>query len=410
MAKEKKKLGLIPKLLIAIILGIIVGQMKFLPDFVLQIPVTVSSLFSSILNFFIPLMIVGFVVKGIADLSDGAGKLLGVTTGLSYLSTIIAGFVAYFTAITLFPLFIGNQSATSIEETSEGLAPLFEVAVDPMFSVTAAIVFAFMFGLGISWLRNKHQRTSMYEFFIDFQMIINYVLKGFVVPFLPIYIFGNIVNLSYTGTIVSVLSVFWRVFIIVLVLHFIMLSIWFIIAGTYSGKNPLKLIKNQVPAYLTAVGTQSSAATIPVNLEVARKNGVSKKIREFVIPFGATAHLLGSITTVISCVTAVLIMNDMPHGFTMMAGFIFVLGIAMVAAPGAPGGAIMSALPFMFMVGIDPAGSLANLLITLYIAQDSFGTATNISGDNAIALIIDKMFSKHIIQESEEDKNPIVNE
>jgi len=394
--KKKKKIGLIPKLLIALVLGAIVGQMTFLPQVILQIPVTISSIFSSILNFFIPLMIVGFIVKGVSDLSEGAGKLLGLTTGMAYLSTIIAGFMAYFVGSFVFPFFIDGQTVDNISEEGAGLQALFEIPVDPMFSVTAAIVFAFMFGIGVSWLRNTKQSYVMYNFFDEFADVINLVLKGFIVPLIPVFIFGNVVNLSYTGTLVSVVSVFWRVFIVVLSLHFVLLFVWYLIAGSYTGKNPFTLIKHQIPAYLTAVGTQSSAATIPVNLETSRKNGVTKKIRDFVIPFGATVHLLGSIITVTSCVLAVLMIYDMPYNFGILSGFILILGIAMVAAPGAPGGAIMSALPFLGIVGIDPSGTIASLLITLYLAQDSFGTAANISGDSAIALVVDKIFVKHI--------------
>jgi len=196
-----------------------------------------------------------------------------------------------------------------------------------------------------------------------------------------------------------VLSIFWKVFVIVIVLHLSYVSLMFFTAGSYAGKNPLTLIKNQIPGYVTAIGTQSSAATIPVNVECARKNGVSKQIRDFVVPLCATIHLAGSIITITSCVTAVLLMYDLPHGFGLMAGFIAMLGVAMVAAPGAPGGAIMSALPFLTLVGIDPTGTIGQLLVTLYLTQDSFGTAANVSGDNAIAVVVDKIYHKYIIRQ-----------
>lgn len=391
MAKEKKSLGLIPKLILAIVLGALVGQMTFLPDVVLQIPVTFSSIFGNILNFFIPLMIVGFIVKGIADLSEGAGKLLAATTGLSYLSTIIAGITALFVVSWVFPMFI-NESTSIVDTSGAELEPLFEVAVPVMFEVTTAIVFAFIFGISISWLRTEKNSYTMYNFFDELNIIVNLTLEKFIIPLLPFFIFGNFVNLSYAGTFTTILSVFWRVFLIILALHWVFIILWFVLAGSYAGKNPITLTKNQIPAYLAAVGLQSSAASIPFSLEAAEKNGVSKKIRDFVIPFCATAHLMGSTITITSCVVAVLMMNGMPYDFGIMAPFIMILGVAMVAAPGAPGGAIMAALPFLYMVGIDPSGGMATLLISLYIAQDSFGTAANISGDNAIALVIDKLF------------------
>ena len=395
MAKKKKSIGLIPKLILAIVLGAIVGQMTFLPEFILQIPVTFSSIFGNILNFFIPLMIVGFIVKGIADLSDGAGKLLAATTGLSYLSTIIAGVTALLVATTIFPMFI-DQGTSFVDTSGSELAPIFEVAIPPMFEVTTAIVFAFIFGICISWLRTEKDSYVMYDFFDEFNQTVVVTLEKFIVPTLPFFIFGNFVNLSYAGTFTTILSVFWRVFLIIIALHWVFIILWFVIAGSYTGKNPVTLVKNQIPGYLAAVGLQSSAATIPFSLEIAEKNGVSAKIRDFVIPFCATAHLMGSTITITSCVTAVLMMNGMSYSLTTMVPFIMTLGIAMVAAPGAPGGAIMAALPFLFMVGLDPSGSAATLLVSLYIAQDSFGTATNISGDNAIVLIVDKWFSKTI--------------
>ena len=397
---KRIKLGLVTKLLIAIILGIIFGQLAFLPDFIIQIPVTISSLFSSLLSFIIPLMIIGFVVVGIADLTQGAGKLLGLTTVLAYASTLIAGIIAYFVAVNLFPLFIDASLSKAVIGNQPSLEPLFSIPIEPMLDVTSAIVFSFMFGICISWLKGQGKGETMYNFFSEFSLIISKLLNSFIIPGLPFFIFGNFVNLSYTGSVFSILSIFWKVFAIVIGLQLILVSLFFVIAGLYAKKNPFTMIKNQIPGYVTAIGTQSSAATIPVNLEVAKKNGVSAQIREFVIPLCATIHLLGSIVTVTSCVTAVLLIYNMPVHFGMMAGFIAMLGVAMIAAPGAPGGGIMSALPFMTMVGIDPTGVLGNLLITLYLTQDSFGTAANISGDNAIAVIVDKVYYKHILKKS----------
>ncbi|MDN5372066.1 MAG: hypothetical protein PWR19_1112 [Carnobacterium sp.] len=397
---KRIKLGLVTKLLIAIILGIIFGQLDFLPDFIIQIPVTISSLFSSVLSFIIPLMIIGFVVVGIADLTQGAGKLLGLTTVLAYASTLISGMIAYFVAVNLFPLFIDASLSKAVVGDQPSLEPLFSIPIEPMLDVTSAIVFSFMFGICISWLKGQGKGETMYNFFSEFSLIISKLLNSFIIPGLPFFIFGNFVNLSYTGSVFSILSIFWKVFAIVIGLQLILVSLFFVIAGLYAKKNPFTMIKNQIPGYVTAIGTQSSAATIPVNLEVAKKNGVSAQIREFVIPLCATIHLLGSIVTVTSCVTAVLLIYNMPVHFGMMAGFIAMLGVAMIAAPGAPGGGIMSALPFMTMVGIDPTGVLGNLLITLYLTQDSFGTAANISGDNAIAVIVDKVYYKHILKKS----------
>lgn len=390
---QKRGSNLVLKLVIAIIIGIILGQLQFIPDSVLGVLVTLSSLFSNFLNFIIPLMIVGFVVKGIADLTEGAGKLLGITAATAYLSTLVAGSIAYFVASNLFPAFITPELVAKVTSAGEGIKPYFSIPLKPMIDVTAAIVFAFIMGISISGLRNHGKGMALYEIFADFEEIIVGVLNSIIIPLLPIYIAGNFANMSRSGAVFSVLNVFWKVFIVVIAMHLIYTACLFFVFGTYAGKNPIALIRNQVPGYMTAIGTQSSAATIPVNLKCAEKNGVSEDIRNFVVPLCATIHLAGSMITITSCATAVLLMYNMPMGFTMIFGFIAMLGIAMVAAPGAPGGAIMSALPFLPMVGITTE-VLQQLMITLYITQDSFGTAANVSGDNAIAIFIDKIYSK----------------
>ena len=396
---KKKKLGLVPKLIIAIILGILVGQMRFLPEGLLRLPVTFSSIFSTFLSFIIPLMILGFVVVGISDLTEGAGKLLGMTTVLAYGSTLAAGVLSYLMASAFFPSFIGESLVEKISGSGEGLSTLFSIPLSPLLDVTGAIVFSFVMGVGISSLKSKGSGKYLYGFFKEFSEIISNVLSAVIIPFLPVYIFGNFLNLSYSGSVFSILSIFWKVFLLIIALHLLYVGFLFFVAGGVSGKNPWMLLKNQIPGYVTAVGTQSSAATIPVNVECARKNGVSKEIREFVVPLCATIHLAGSIITITSCVTAVLLIYDLPHGISLMATFIATLGVAMVAAPGAPGGAIMSALPFLTLLGIDPTGTMGQLLITLYLTQDSFGTAANVSGDNALAILVETFHKKSLLKE-----------
>lgn len=388
-------LGLVPRIILAIIVGIVLGQLGFIPEWFIRTLVTLSSIFSSFLNFIIPLMIVGLIVKGISDLSEGAGKLLGITVGISYTSTLLAGSLAYIMAVTIFPMFITADTVSQVAGTGEGLTPFFEIPLAPMFDVTMAIIFAFMMGLGISWLKSVQPEEGrvVYNFFSGFEKIIMKVLEVIVIPFLPIYIMGNFANLSYSGAVFSILSVFWRVFILVIALHLIYVSAMFILFGGIAGKNPLTLIKNQVTGYMTALGTQSSAATIPVNVEVSRRNGVSEKIGNFVVPLCATIHLAGSMITITSCAMAVMMMYDLPYSFTTILSFIAVLGVAMVAAPGAPGGAIMAALPFLPIVGIV-TDTMQQLMISLYITQDSFGTAANVSGDNAIAVLVDHIYKK----------------
>ena len=390
---SKKKIGLVPKLIIGIIAGILIGS--FAPEFLVKVLVTASSLFSAFLKFLIPFIIIGFVTAGIADLATGAGKLLGVTTGIAYGSTIVAGTLAFIVASLIFPSFIDPSVASQIGDPEAGmLEPIFTIPLSPMVDVTAAIVFSFTMGLGISALRNNDKGEILYNLFQEFQEIITKVLSTIIIPLLPIYIAGTFANITYAGQVWNILSIFWRVYLVVIPLHIVYLIIQFTTAGFVTGKNPLKMLKNQIPGYLKAVGTQSSAATIPVNVECAKNNGVSKEIREFCVPLCATIHLSGSIISVTSFAVAVLMMNGMDHGFSTVFPFILMLGIAMVAAPGAPGGAIMSALPFLPMIGIPSDGGLASLMIALYLTQDSFGTAANVSGDNAIAAVVDHLNKK----------------
>lgn len=390
---EKKNIGLIPKLIMAIIIGIVIGT--YMPRELVQILVTASSLFSTFLKFVIPFIILVFVTAGIADLSLGAGKLLGATTIISYVSTVIAGLLAFILIKTLFPFFMDPSLASKIGDPEAGMLPaIFSIPLKPMIDVTAAIVFAFMMGLGISALRKNNKGEVLYKIAFDFQSIIQMVIAKAIIPLLPLYIAGTFANIAFAGQVMNILSVFWKVYIVVMSIHLIYVTLQFTVAGMYAKKKPIEMMKNQIPAYLTAVGTQSSAAAIPVNIDCAEKNGISKQIREFVIPLCATIHLSGSIISIVSFSVAVLMMNGMDSSINIVLPYIMMLGIAMVAAPGAPGGAVMSALPFFPMVGIPADGGLASLIIALHITQDSFGTAANISGDNAIAVAVDALNNK----------------
>ncbi len=390
MSTEKKGLGLVPKLIIGIIAGILVGL--FLPEVLVRILVTVASIFSLFLKFVIPFIILGFVVCGIADLTQGAGKLLGIITALAYGSTILAGSIAYTVATNLFPKILGDGIANEVGDPSAGmLSSYFSIPLEPMIDVTAAIVLAFVLGIGISYLRGQGKGETMYNLFNDFQEIILKVLNTIIIPFLPIYIAGTFANITYAGQILTIMNLLWKVFCTAIPLQLCYLFVLFCIAAAFGKKNVFTLIKNQVPAYLTAVGTQSSAATIPVNVACAEKNGVSKQIREFVVPLCATIHLAGSITSLTCFSIALLYINGMDYSLGIFFPFLLTLGIAMVAAPGAPGGAVMSALPFLPMIGIAVDSPIATLMIALYLTQDSFGTAANVSGDNALAVIMDEI-------------------
>lgn len=382
---KKIKLGLLPKIIIAIILGIGAGTIS--PDMPVRVFVTFNSLFSEFLGFLIPLIIVGLVTPAIADIGKGAGKLLVVTTLLAYGATIFSGFLSYGVSQTIFPSLISSN--VQIEQISEaqGIKPFFTVSIPAPLNVMTSLVMAFTLGLGIANLNTQ----SLKDMFGEFRDIITKTIQVVVLPLLPIYIFGIFFNMTHSGEVFKVLTMFVKIIGVIFVMHIFLLLFQYAIAGIFAKKNPLRLLSRMMPAYFTALGTQSSAATIPVTLRQTILNGVNKDIAGFVIPLCATIHLSGSTMKIVACAIALMMMQGIGYDFQSIAGFIFMLGITMVAAPGVPGGAIMAALGILSsMLGFDDK-SLA-LMIALYIAMDSFGTACNVTGDGALAVIINRLW------------------
>ena len=382
---KKLHIGLLPRNIIAIALGILLGN--FLPGGMVRFFVTFNGIFSEFLNFSIPLIIVGLVTVAIADIGKGAGKLLLITALIAYGATLFSGFLSYFTGVTVFPYLI--ESGVPLEEVSEaqGILPFFSVAIPPLMNVMTALVLAFMLGLGLAQLKNDTLKHAAR----DFQEIIIRMISAVILPLLPIYIFGIFLNMTHSGQVFSVLMVFIKIIGVIFLLHIFLLVFQYCIAALFVRKNPFKLLGRMMPAYFTALGTQSSAATIPVTLEQTKKNGVSSDIAGFVIPLCATIHLSGSTLKIVACALALMMMQGIPFDFPLFAGFIFMLGITMVAAPGVPGGAIMASLGILqSMLGFDESAQA--LMIALYIAMDSFGTACNVTGDGAIALVVDKIY------------------
>ena len=382
---KKLNIGLLPRIIIAIALGILLGN--FLPGGMVRFFVTFNGIFSEFLNFSIPLIIVGLVTVAIADIGKGAGKLLLITALIAYGATLFSGFLSYFTGVTVFPYLI--ESGVPLEEVSEaqGILPFFSVAIPPLMNVMTALVLAFMLGLGLAQLKNDTLKNAAR----DFQEIIIRMISAVILPLLPIYIFGIFLNMTHSGQVFSVLMVFIKIIGVIFLLHIFLLVFQYCIAALFVRKNPFKLLGRMMPAYFTALGTQSSAATIPVTLEQTKKNGVSSDIAGFVIPLCATIHLSGSTLKIVACALALMMMQGIPFDFPLFAGFIFMLGITMVAAPGVPGGAIMASLGILqSMLGFDESAQA--LMIALYIAMDSFGTACNVTGDGAIALVVDKIY------------------
>lgn len=398
---KKHEIGLVPKLIIAIVIGILIGQ--FLPESVCRFVVTLSGIFGSFLKFVIPLMILAYVTMGIADLSQGAGKLLLITVLIAYGSTLVAGSGSYLVSSTLFPSFISADALAQIEATAgNSVDSFFSIALPPVIDTLSAVVLAFILGLCMSAMRGKEIGDTLYNSFKDFSTIIDKVLHKAIIPLLPLFICGTFVDMTKSGRTFVILGILWKVFLVVIIMHLVIITIQFAVAGAISKKNPFVLIKNQIPAYTTAIGTQSSAATIPVNLECAKNDGVSEEIRNFVVPLCANIHMAGSMITIVACATAVCLMNEIPIGFHTVVPFIMTLGVAMVASPGAPGGSIMTALPFLYMIfGKDLGntdGPICALMVALYITQDSFGTACNVSGDNAIGVVVEAIYQKFILK------------
>mgnify|MGYP004602521981 FL=1 len=384
---KKFKFGLLPKIIVAIILGICLGM--FTPETPVRIFVTFNGLFSEFLGFLIPLIIVGLVTPAIAEIGKGAGKMLLVTAMLAYGATIFSGFLTYGVGESVFPSLISDDLKLTQISQADGVKPYFTVAIPASLNVMTSLVMAFTFGLGIAHLGTQ----SLKNVFSEFRDIITMTIQSVVLPLLPIYIFGIFFNMTFSGEVFKVLSVFVKIIGVIFIMHIFLLILQYTIASIFVHKNPLRMLGRMMPAYFTALGTQSSAATIPVTMRQTILNGVHKDIAGFVIPLCATIHLSGSTMKIVACALALMMMQGMAYDFQMIAGFIMMLGITMVAAPGVPGGAIMAALGILSsMLGFDQQ-ALA-LMIALYIAMDSFGTACNVTGDGALALIVDKCFGK----------------
>lgn len=379
--------NLLFKVVIAILLGTILGL--FIPTSVGQIFATFNGFFDQLLKFLIPLIIVGLIVPAIAKLGQSAGKLLLYTVLLAYGSTLIAGFSSYFVSMTIFPSLLENQINAPVATTDEGLTPYFIIEFPPFFDIMPALVFAFLIGIGLS----RFQNSTLRKVAMDFEQVITFLIERLIIPLLPLFIFGIFLDMTYSGKILVIFNVFLKVIAVIFVMHVIWLLLQYIVAGAISRRNPFRLLRTMLPAYFTALGTQSSAATIPVTLKQAKLAGIQEDIANFSIPLGAAIHLAGSMLKIVSCVVAIMLMQGMPINFIHMVGFICMLGVTMVAAPGVPGGAIMAAIGIIAsMLGFSLEDQA--LMISLYIAMDSFGTACNVMGDGAIAPILETIYKK----------------
>ncbi|CAM3697794.1 dicarboxylate/amino acid:cation symporter [Rheinheimera salexigens] len=377
-------MSLVLKLIAGIVLGILAGL--YAPVWLVQLLLTFKGLFGELLFFTIPLLILFFITSGIAALPRNSGKLLGRTLTIAYLSTVVAGTVAFFVASLVVPMFTTAAQHTA-SVTGTIIEPFLRMDIPPVFGVMTALALAFIFGLGIA----STQAEQLKKISDQGRDIIQLLLEKVIIPLLPLYIAGEFAQMAVAGTVFTTLKTFGIVLLLAVVMHWLWIITLYTIAGIKAGRSPFTLIKNMLPAYFTALGTMSSAATIPVALQATKKNGVKPDVANFTVPLCATIHLSGSTITIVTCAMAVITMQnglEMPS-FATMLPFIFMLGVVMLAAPGVPGGAVMSAVGLLgSMLGFGEAA--VTLMIALYMAQDSFGTACNVTGDGAIAVLVDK--------------------
>ncbi len=390
------KYNLLIKIIIAISLGVLIGL--FLPYEITELFIAINIIISKLLNFAVPLIIIAFVTNGISSL-EASGKMLGITTGISYIFMICAAFLSYFISINLFPKFLYDVPHNIFDTISSPNGTVFsqlsQINITPIMDVVPALILAFIIGIGVSTIKESYIKKCLNEF----HNIINLMVQKLIIPILPLYVLGIFAKMSASGQVFKILSVFSKVFIVIITLHIFTLFAQYFIAGVIAKRNPFKLLKNIIPAYLSAIATQSSVAVIPITIDCSKKNGVSSNIADFVLPLCSTIHLSGSVISITACSIAVMLVSEKPIEFAAMLPFIMVLGVMMVAAPGVPCGAILAASGILqSMLGFD--GSMLSLIIALHVAQDGFGTACNVSGDGAIAVILEalnqRIFNKEL--------------
>ena len=399
----KKILSSLPvRLIIGVVIGIIIGLGSAdlwiggtdVGGTIMQVVLTLKNLLGSLINFCVPLIIIGFIAPSITRLRSNASRMLVLALALAYTSSVCAALMSMGAGYAIIP-------GLSIQSAAEGLreAPelLFNLDIAPVMSVMSALVFSVLVGLAATWTRAK-VITQVLE---EFQRVVLAVVSRVVIPILPFFIAGTFCGLAYEGSITRQLPVFLIVILIVMVGHYLWLAVLYLLAGLYSGEKPWEVLRHYGPAYLTAVGTMSSAATLAVALEGARKSKVLRRdMVDFGIPLFANIHLCGSVLTeVFFCMTVSKILYGKLPSLPTMILFCFLLGVFAVGAPGVPGGTVMASLGLIIsVVGFDNDGT--GLMMTIFALQDSFGTACNITGDGALTLMLTGYAKKHNIQEA----------
>ncbi|MCJ7857501.1 dicarboxylate/amino acid:cation symporter [Corynebacterium kalidii] len=397
MSFKKLTGSLLFRIIVAIVLGIVFSL--FFPEWLARVFVTFNGLFSNFLDLFIPVLIFSLITPAIAGIGRGAGKWLGVTAGIAYSSTVLSGLVAFGVATLSYNWLLGDERVDTLVDIDEGaLSPYFTIEMPAPFEVMTALILAFCVGLAMTAVKSDTLHSAAREL----ESVVMKVIKTFVIPLLPVFVFGVFLSMGMNGNLIDVISSFAKVLVLAVVMTVLLVVVQYLVAGAVTGRNPFTALANMLPAYATALGTSSSAATIPVTLASAKKNGVPDNVAGFVVPLGATIHLAGSMMKIALFALAVVHMFDMDVSAGQVIGFILLLGIMMIAAPGVPGGAIMAAVGVLQSnLGFD-ADQIA-LMIAAYIAIDSFGTAANVTGDGAIALVVNKL-SKGRLRSDKDDE------
>ena len=393
----KKILTSLPaKLLLGIIVGIVVGLI--VPESVLKVLVPIKNIMGQLINFIVPLIVIGFIAPSITKLGNNATKLLGVALIIAYASSVLAALMSMGAGYALIPIMNNASEAAELKELP---ADIFALGIPQIMPVMSALVFAVLIGLAAVWTKAKTTITVLQEF----QKIVLDLVSKIVIPILPFFICLTFVNLAYEGTITKQLPIFLMAVVIVLVGHFVWMAVLYLVAGAYSKKNPMEVVKHYGPAYITAVGTMSSAATLSVALQCAHKSSVLRKdMVDFGIPLFANIHLCGSVLTETFFVMIVhlILKGSLPSVGTMIL-FCALLAIFAIGAPGVPGGTVMASLgivtSILFPESAELAANATGLLLAIFAIQDSFGTACNVTGDGALTLILTGYCEKHGLEE-----------
>ncbi|MCL2617935.1 MAG: dicarboxylate/amino acid:cation symporter [Defluviitaleaceae bacterium] len=389
------KMGLLTRLLIGIAVGIALGLTGI--EFIMRVYATFTSLFGTFLVFSIPLIVMGFLIPGIAEIGNKAGRTVGLVVGFSYFLTVTAGFIAYYAVVAFSGVIVG--AAADLGGYRDPATPFLTLAVPPIMGIMSALVFSFIVGIFMTTIEGENTLKAVA---LNFQHVIKQLVHKVVIPLLPIHISGLFASMAYEGMIVEAMGVFFRLFLLIIIMHIAFLIALYAIAASLYKTNPFRLMKIMLPTYVTALGTQSSMATMPVNYINLKKIGLNQKVAEFIVPFGATILLPGSTMSIVACAVVVMFMFNAEVSVFIVAPFIFMLAITMVAAPGVPGGAIMAALGAL-EVSLGFSEPMMAIMIALYFAQDSFGTAVNISSDGAVALYLNKYMGNHELVPQEVD-------